>query len=91
MEYEVIFHDKVFEDDLPRLPKEGTGQITRVIDGRLTTSPLQIGKPLSGNLKGFRRVRVGDFRIVYKVAGNKVIVVIVDFRKTVYKRVLPRI
>jgi len=35
---------------------------------------LQFGVPLSGNLADFRKLRVGDFRVVYQVHEKNVVV-----------------
>ena len=50
---------------------------------RLEIDPVSFGKPLRYSLKGHRRLRVGDYRIVYKINEDKkiVIIVAVDHRK----------
>jgi len=50
------------------------------------TEPLRYGKPLRFSLKGHRRLRVGDWRIVYRIdeKDQKVIVLIICHRKDVY-------
>lgn len=42
------------------------------------------GKPLSGNLSGYRNLRVKPFRIIYKIEGDCVVVCCFDHRKRVY-------
>lgn len=44
-------------------------------------------KKLSGELAGFRRFRVGDFRIVYDIMGNDKIIVVhaIGSRGDIYK------
>jgi addiction module RelE/StbE family toxin len=47
----------------------------------------QLGKPLTGPLRGYRRVQVhGDHRLVYKVdvANDRIVVVALAHRKWVY-------
>ena len=44
------------------------------IDAKLTKAPLQFGASLSGNLANFRKLRIGDYRVVYQVKEKKVIV-----------------
>lgn len=60
--------------------------IQKSIEERLTTNPNEYGAPLVGNLKTFRRLRVGDYRIIYKVFNEKLIVLIIEIenRKTIY-------
>jgi mRNA interferase RelE/StbE len=52
-----------------------------------TTNPENFGKPLSANLKGFWRYRVGDYRIICEIKKNELIIVIIDIghRSRVYK------
>ena len=49
--------------------------------------PIGFGKPLRYSLKGHRRLRVGDYRIVYRIAADKKIVVIIAIkhRKDIYE------
>jgi mRNA interferase RelE/StbE len=46
------------------------------INTKLTTDPLQFGAPLLGNLADFRKLRIGDYRVVYQVIETKVTVYI---------------
>jgi mRNA interferase RelE/StbE len=46
----------------------------RAIDTKLTEAPVQFGAPLSGNLANFRKLRVGDYRLVYQVIEAKITV-----------------
>ena len=46
------------------------------------------GSPLKGDLRGLRRVRVGDYRVVYEVLDGElvVLVVLVAHRREAYRR-----
>nr|WP_320109880.1 type II toxin-antitoxin system RelE/ParE family toxin [Wolbachia endosymbiont (group A) of Icerya purchasi] len=48
--------------------------------------PINLGKPLSGRLVGSKRLRVGDYRIIYKVdkLENTVIITEIGHRSTIY-------
>jgi len=46
----------------------------KAIDSKLTKNLIDFGKPLSCNLADFRKLRVGDFRVVYQTQRTKVIV-----------------
>ena len=82
--YTIIFVKKVVEKYIPALPQKNKEQIKRAINERLTVDPLSFGKPLSHNLAGQRRLRVGDYRVVYRVEGKNVIVTVIKHRKDVY-------
>jgi mRNA interferase RelE/StbE len=46
--------------------------------------PVGFGKPLRYSLKGHRRLRVGDYRIVYRIENNNVLIVAIKHRKDIY-------
>ena len=64
------------ESKLKNLIKEAIKEIA--------SNPL-IGPPLQGPFKGLRRVRIGDYRIVYQFTADKVEVVSIRHRKDVYR------
>lgn len=66
MSWIVIYHCDV-DDDLKRIGSSAARRIMRAIDGKLTQAPRQFGAPLVGDLSGFRKLRVGDYRVVYQV------------------------
>jgi mRNA interferase RelE/StbE len=73
MKWEVLYHPEV-EEDLTSVGQGAARRIVKTIDKKLTTEPLQFGDPLSGNLGMFRKLRIGDYRVVYQVIEKKVIV-----------------
>jgi mRNA-degrading endonuclease RelE of RelBE toxin-antitoxin system len=50
----------------------------------LLTNPLA-GKSLRGRLLGFRSMRVGKFRVIYRESGENVRIVAVGPRTTIYE------
>ena len=70
--------------DLRSLPKDVRGRAALSIL-ELATSPSPQGVE---KLKGYERlyrIRVGDYRIVYEIAGEDVTIVAVSHRKDVYR------
>lgn len=65
MSYEIIYHELVAED-LKGMPKETVLRVMRDINRKLSVSPETFGKRLRGELKGYLRIRVGEYRIVYR-------------------------
>jgi mRNA interferase RelE/StbE len=61
----------------------------------LTQAPEKFGAPLSNNLKNFRKLRIGDFRVVYQEFNKKVIVFVLAVGprrdKEIYQSVSKRI
>jgi len=89
--YKVEYLVSVVEEDIPVLPKSIKNSIKKAIEERLMLDPVGFGKPLRYSLKGHRRLRVGDYRIVYRIeAENKtVIIVAIKHRKDVYEELRP--
>ena len=58
----------------------------RAIDERLKTDPIRFGSPLRYGLKGYRRLRVSFYRIVYRIEtkSNTVIILAIKHRKDIY-------
>lgn len=61
-------------------------RLVEAID-RLGTDPLR-GAALKGNLTGLRRIRVGNYRVVYELREQELIVLVVRVahRREVYRR-----
>ena len=77
MVWDVIYHPEVTED-LDQLGSTAANRILDVIEERIANGePDKSGKPLRGSLAGCRRIRTGDTRIVYRVNGRKIQVLIV--------------
>lgn len=87
-----MYVDVVVQEDIPKISQPFKQSIKKAIEERLTVDPISFGKPLQFSLKGFRRLRVGNYRIVYRVDDEQkiVIVVIIDHRKIVYEKVFIR-
>ncbi|RME28224.1 MAG: type II toxin-antitoxin system RelE/ParE family toxin [Deltaproteobacteria bacterium] len=91
--FEILYHPLVVERDIPALPKRMRTRIKKAIELRLATRPLHYGKPLRYSFKGHRRLRVGEWRIVYRIERKtrKVIILIICHRKDVYSALEPRL
>ena len=61
--------------------------IRKAIDKKLTVDLVHFGKPLKYSLKGYRRLRVGNYRVIYRIDEGRVIVIVVDIdhRKDIYE------
>lgn len=67
------------------LPPSAKSKIREGLD-HLLKNPHD-GKPLKAELFGLRSFRVGRFRIVYKVSGRILEIVLIGLRETIYKDV----
>ena len=73
MTWEIIYHKDV-DEDLEGVGPSAARRIILTINEKLTKAPEKFGAPLSNNLKNFRKLRIGDFRVVYQVLNKKLIV-----------------
>lgn len=80
----IVYHYLVVRDDIPKLPTEWKEKVRRAIEERLITHPDLYGKPLRRSLKGYRKLRVGDWRVIFKIQKNIVRVLIIQHRSVVY-------
>lgn len=70
------YHPEV-KADLENLGRTEALRVLKAIDQRIRLGePDKVGKPLSGTLKGCRRIRVGNTRIVYRIFKQEVKVLI---------------
>nr|WP_275039478.1 type II toxin-antitoxin system RelE/ParE family toxin [Wolbachia endosymbiont of Glossina morsitans morsitans] len=84
----MVHSNNFTERDFLNLPNTIRSRITKTINERLTTDPIKFGKPLRGRLKGYRRIRVSDYRIIYTVniAKHKVFVATAGHRDIIYEK-----
>ena len=90
MVYHLIYHADVEKIDLPRIDAKNKSMIKRAIEERLTTKPEVYGKPLQRNLKGYWKLRVGEYRIIFKTFGNELRIYGIIHRKKVYQNIEKR-
>ncbi|MCL5436649.1 MAG: type II toxin-antitoxin system RelE/ParE family toxin [Candidatus Dependentiae bacterium] len=85
--YRIVYLDDVVKKDIPALDGAAKRGIRRAIEERLMKDPVVFGKPLRYSLKGHRRLRVGDYRVVYRIDEEKEVVVIVAIkhRRDIYE------
>jgi len=73
--------------DIKKIPANIRKSIKSAIELRIMLHPFSYGKPLRYSWKGHRRIRVGDYRIIYRIIEEKkeVLVVAIKHRKEVYE------
>jgi mRNA interferase RelE/StbE len=85
MPFELVYHPDVKKIDLPKLDERSKTMIKCAIEERLSERPELFGRPLRGSLKGYWKLRVGNYRIVFKLAESRILVLAIIDRKTVYQ------
>ncbi len=78
--------DKSALQDLKTLDKAKAINLVKKVEKHLSQSPQKLGKPLSGQLNGLYRYRFGDYRVIYEVNKQEVMIIVVrvGHRKEVY-------
>ena len=72
--------------ELRRVAGPDRARIVAAID-RLAENP-HLGAALKGDLRGLRRIRVGDYRVVYEIQDDELVVLVVRVahRRDAYRR-----
>ncbi len=91
MGFKLLYHPDVKKRDLSKIRKKDKELIRRAIEERLTTHPEIYGRPLRATLKGFWKLRIGDYRVVFKVVGDEIHILAITHRKDVYQKAKRRI
>ena len=89
--YQIFYHEKVVGEDIPKLDGSSKRFIKEAIETRLTITPEFYGKPLRRSLSGYRKLRVRDYRVIFKIQGSSVKVLMIAHRKVVYSQIARRI
>ena len=91
MEYCLYYHPDIKKEDLFKIPNNIRDRIKRAIEKRLLKEPLKYGEPLKRSLQGYRKLRVGDYRVIYKMEKENIIILKIGHRKEAYDKVHMRI
>ncbi|MDA2939285.1 type II toxin-antitoxin system RelE/ParE family toxin [Acidobacteria bacterium AH-259-A15] len=86
MSYRIEYLETVIREDIAKLSKAAKQQIQRAIEKKLTIRPIEFGKPLRYSLKGARRLRVGDYRVIYRIEPPTTVLILkIGHRREVYE------
>lgn len=93
--WNIKIHKLVLSEDFKSISHPERSTILKTIRKKLSIDPKGYGKPLTGSLKGYWRIRVGDYRVIYKIKQDliEVLVVKVGIRRDeeVYNEMLNRL
>lgn len=91
MAYALVYHPEVKTRDVATLNRDVAKRIQRAIENRLTIEPQRYGEPLRRTLKGYWKLRVGDYRVVFRIVKNEVWIFAIMHRRDVYERIEKRL
>ena len=91
MAYRLVYHPEVKRKDVATLNRDVATRIQRAIEHRLAVEPQRYGEPLRRTLKGYWKLRVGDYRVVFKIVKNEVWIFAIMHRRDVYQKIQARL
>jgi mRNA interferase RelE/StbE len=91
VQFELRYHPEVKSIDIPLLDAKLRIRIKNAIERRLTTAPHLYGEPLRKTLHGYWKLRIGDYRVVFKIVVNEVWILGIIHRKKVYEAIKKRL
>ena len=90
VDFTILYHPLVLKDDLPKIGSMDRIRLKRTIEQKLMIDPALFGIPLRQSLKGHRKLRVGDYRIVFSIEKQTVFILAILHRSIVYQLVSKR-
>jgi len=82
--YKILYVDIVVNEDLPQILEPWKSEIKLVIEKKLMTRPEIYSRPLRRSLKGYRKHKVGGYRVIFRIEDNQVKIFVIQHRSTVY-------
>jgi len=84
--YKLRYHPDVRKKNIPKLNSTIKSRIRTAIKKRLLVAPEKYSEPLRRTLKEYRKLRVGDYRIVLKIQKWDILILGICHRKDVYEK-----
>jgi mRNA interferase RelE/StbE len=89
--YEILYVEAVISEDLPNISQPWKTEIKQAIENKLMTRPEVYSRPLRRSLKAYRKLRVGSYRIIFRIEDTRVKVFTIQHRSQVYVSVHERL
>ena len=84
--FRIEYLESVVRNDISNLSSAAKIQVRKAIESKLTRHPIEFGKPLRYSLKGARSLRVGDYRVIFKIEQSDVVLIVkIGHRRDVYE------
>ncbi len=84
MKYTLIYTQRA-ERDIARLDSRTKERIGKTLL-RYKEEPLKYAEKLSDPVLGAYRFRIGDYRVIFDLEGNQIVVLRVGHRREIYRR-----
>jgi mRNA interferase RelE/StbE len=77
MLWQIKIHRLVLEEDFKKIDSYHQSRLVKVIKKKLSVDPRAFGKPLSGAFSGYWRLAVEDYRVIYRIIKQEVLVLVI--------------
>ena len=75
--WQIKIHQLVLDADFKTIPRSQQKTILKAIQKKLTIDPRNYGTLLRGEFSGYWRLRVEDYRVIYRIINEQVLVLVV--------------
>lgn len=93
--WKIKIHKLVIKDNFKKINKHDQSVILKNIFKKLSIDPEKYGFPLRNELKGFRKLKISDYRVIYRIEKDviKVLILKIGIRRDaeVYKEMIKRL
>lgn len=79
-----IEYKRSFLNDIKKIDRSVAERIIREIESELSKDP-EIGEALTGQFKGLYKYRVGNWRVIYSILPDSVLILRIGHRSVVYQ------
>lgn len=83
MTYKINYKSSI-QKDLKRISKSEAVKIINEIEFTLLENPLQFPQ-LQGKFRKLRKFRIGNYRVIYSIEQNNIIILKIGNRKDIYR------
>ncbi len=84
MKYTLVYTRRA-QRDIKKLESDTKDRVGKALL-RFSEEPLRFAEKLSDPILGEYRFRVGDYRVIFDIEGNEIVVLRVGHRREIYKR-----
>src|SRR3989338_2139771 len=75
--WKIVLHRLVLKEDFKGIDRSLILLILKSIYKKLSRDPESYGSPLSGNYRGYWKLRVGDYRVIYRIIKDEILVIVI--------------
>ncbi len=82
--FHVLYSSLLNPKSVSKFAKADLKKIKNSIERKLATQPELFGKPLRRNLRGYWSLRIGEYRVIYRIQKSNVLILVIEHRSVVY-------